>query len=221
MDLSSAKIAIIGLGYVGLPLAVEFGKQRPVLGFDIHIARVAELQSGRDSTLEVAPHDLTAASQLRFRSSSADLKASKVFIITVATPVDQANRPDLTPRIRASEIVAGALNVGDVVVYKSTVYPGAREEVCVPVLARVGGLKFNEDFFWGYSPERINPGDKIRTLKKITSGSTARVAEGIDPLDCQVVNAGALKASSLKVAEAAKVIENNQRDLNIALVNEL
>ena len=224
MDLSSARIAIIGLGYVGLPLAVEFGKQRPVLGFDINAARIAELQAGRDSTLEVEPPQLAEACHLQFASDPAALKACQVFIVTVPTPVDQANRPDLTPLIKASETVGRALKKGDVVVYESTVYPGATEEVCVPVLEKISGLQFNTDFFCGYSPERINPGDKVNTLttiKKITSGSTPEAAEAVDALYASIIKAGTHRASSLKVAEAAKVIENTQRDLNIALVNEL
>ena len=224
MDLSSAPLAIIGLGYVGLPLAVEFGKHRAVLGFDINPARIAELQAGRDSTLEVEPHELATASQLRFSSQSADLKDCQIFIVTVPTPVDQANRPDLTPLVKASETVGRVLKKSDVVIYESTVYPGATEEVCVPVLEQCSGLTFNTDFFCGYSPERINPGDKVNTLtkiKKITSGSTPAVADAVDALYRQIITAGTHQASSLKVAEAAKVIENTQRDLNIALVNEL
>ena len=224
MNLSNAQIAIIGLGYVGLPLAVEFGKHRPVLGFDINTARIAELQLGRDNTLEVKPPQLAEARHLQFASDAEALKACQVFIVTVPTPVDQANRPDLTPLIKASETVGKALKAGDVVIYESTVYPGATEEVCVPVLEKVSGLKFNQDFFCGYSPERINPGDKVNTLtkiKKITSGSTPEVADAVDALYRQIITAGTHQASSLKVAEAAKVIENTQRDLNIALVNEL
>lgn len=224
MDLSSVRLAVIGLGYVGLPLAVEFGKHRSVLGFDINTARIAELQAGRDSTLEVEPHELATASQLRFSSQSTDLKDCQVFIVTVPTPVDQANRPDLTPLVKASETVGRVLKRGDVVIYESTVYPGATEEVCVPVLEKCSGLKFNTDFFCGYSPERINPGDKVNTLtkiKKITSGSTAEAAEAVDSLYREIIIAGTHKAASLKVAEAAKVIENIQRDVNIALMNEL
>jgi len=224
MNLTEARIAIVGLGYVGLPLAVEFGKHRPVLGFDINTARIAELQSGHDSTLEVEPPQLAEASQLQFSSHAADLNACQVFIVTVPTPVDQANRPDLTPLIKASETVGKALKVGDVVIYESTVYPGATEEVCVPVLEKTSGLKFNQDFFCGYSPERINPGDKVNTLtkiKKITSGSTPEAADAVDALYRQIIAAGTHKASSLKVAEAAKIIENIQRDVNIALMNEL
>ena len=218
------KIAIIGLGYVGLPLAVEFGKHRPVLGFDISQQRIAELQSGQDHTLECTPTQLKEAVQLGYSSQLDELKACQIFIVTVPTPVDQANRPDMTPLVKASETVGNVLKVGDVVIYESTVYPGATEEVCVPVLEKVSGLKFNQDFFCGYSPERINPGDKVNTLttiKKITSGSTPAVADDVDALYKSIIKAGTWKASSIKVAEAAKVIENSQRDLNIAFVNEL
>ena len=224
MNLSNQQIALVGLGYVGLPLAVEFGKQRPVLGFDINAARIAELNAGQDSTLEVTPQDLKEATHLRFSRDPDDLKACQVFIVTVPTPVDKANRPDLTPLVKASETVGKALKQGDIVIYESTVYPGATEEVCVPVLEKFSGKKFNVDFFCGYSPERINPGDKVNTLtkiKKITSGSTPEVADAVDALYRSIITAGTHKASSLKVAEAAKVIENTQRDLNIALVNEL
>mgnify|MGYP001597529850 FL=1 len=224
MNLGNKQIAIIGLGYVGLPLAVEFGTQRPVLGFDINAARIAELQLGQDSTLEVSPESLKAARELHFSSNAEDLKRCEVFIVTVPTPVDRANRPDMTPLVRASETVGRAMPEGAVVIYESTVYPGATEEICVPVLEKFSGKKFNADFFCGYSPERINPGDKANTLtriKKITSGSTPEVAEAVDQLYRQIITAGTHKASSLKVAEAAKVIENTQRDLNIALVNEL
>jgi UDP-N-acetyl-D-galactosamine dehydrogenase len=224
MDLSKARIAVVGLGYVGLPLAVEFGKQRPVLGFDINTDRIAELKAGRDSTLEVEPEQLGSAGQLVFSSQAADLRTCQVFIVTVPTPVDQANRPDLTPLVKASQTVGAALKPGDVVIYESTVYPGATEEICVPELEKTSGLRFNTDFYCGYSPERINPGDKVNTLttiRKITSGSTPEAAEAVDALYRQIINAGTHRASSLKVAEAAKVIENTQRDLNIALVNEL
>lgn len=224
MSISNATIAIIGLGYVGLPLAVEFGKQRAVIGFDINPQRIAELQSGKDHTLECSPEQLRAAQHLRFSSHLEDLKACQVFIVTVPTPVDQANRPDMMPLIKASQTVGQVLKKGDVVIYESTVYPGATEEVCVPVLEKTSGLQFNVDFFCGYSPERINPGDKVNTLttiKKITSGSTPEVADEIDALYNSIIKAGTWKASSLKVAEAAKVIENSQRDLNIAFVNEL
>ena len=224
MLLNSAKIAIIGLGYVGLPLAVEFGKQRPVLGFDINSARIAELQSGQDHTLEVSPAELAEASQLSFSSNPEDLKACQVFIVTVPTPVDKANRPDLTPLVKASETVGRAMPTGAIVIYESTVYPGATEEVCVPVLEKFSGKKFNTDFYCGYSPERINPGDKehrLPSIKKVTSGSTPEVAEAVNQLYKQIITAGTHKASSIKVAEAAKVIENTQRDVNIALMNEL
>ncbi|MDP1998999.1 MAG: Vi polysaccharide biosynthesis UDP-N-acetylglucosamine C-6 dehydrogenase TviB [Rhodoferax sp.] len=224
MNLNHAKIAVIGLGYVGLPLAVEFGKSRAVLGFDVKAARIAELQSGQDHTLEVSPAELQAASQLQFTSGPHGLMSCQVFIVTVPTPVDHANRPDMTPLIKASETVGKALKPGDVVIYESTVYPGATEEVCVPVLEKFSGLAFNADFFCGYSPERVNPGDKqhrLPSIKKVTSGSTPEVAEAVDQLYRQIIVAGTHKASSIKVAEAAKVIENTQRDLNIALMNEL
>ena len=217
-------MAVIGLGYVGLPLAVEFGKQREVVGFDINADRILELQSGHDSTLEVTADQLKAARWLSFSSQLDSLRRCDVFVVTVPTPVDQANRPDMTPLIKASETVGTVLRPGAVVIYESTVYPGATEEVCVPVLERASGLKFNVDFFCGYSPERINPGDKVNTLttiKKITSGSTPEVATAIDAMYANIITAGTHKASSIKVAEAAKVIENTQRDLNIALVNEL
>ena len=224
MNFSNATIAIIGLGYVGLPLAVEFGKQRPVVGFDINPARVAELQAGRDHTLECSADELHAARHLRYSHQQPDLKTCQVFIVTVPTPVDQANRPDLTPLIKASQTVGAVLKPGDVVIYESTVFPGATEEVCVPELERASGLRFNRDFFCGYSPERINPGDKdhrLPSIKKVTSGSTPEVADAVDALYAQIITAGTHKASSIKVAEAAKVIENTQRDINIALMNEL
>lgn len=224
MNISKSTIAIIGLGYVGLPLAVEFGKHRKVIGFDINQQRIAELQSGQDHTLECSPEQLKEAQYLQYSHQLSDLGACKVFIVTVPTPVDQANRPDMTPLVKASETVGKVLKTGDVVIYESTVYPGATEEVCVPVLERLSCLKFNQDFFCGYSPERINPGDKVNTLttiKKITSGSTPEVADAVDALYQEIIKAGTWKASSLKVAEAAKVIENSQRDLNIAFVNEL
>ena len=217
-------IAIIGLGYVGLPLAVEFGKKRPVVGFDINAARIADLQAGRDRTLETTPGELNAAEQLRFTAHIEDLRECGVFIVTVPTPVDAANRPDLTPLVKASETVGKVMPQGAVVVFESTVYPGATEEVCVPVLEKFSGKKFNVDFFCGYSPERINPGDKehrLPSIKKVTSGSTPEVAELVDQLYRQIITAGTHKASSIKVAEAAKVIENTQRDVNIALMNEL
>jgi UDP-N-acetyl-D-galactosamine dehydrogenase len=224
MNISNKKIAIIGLGYVGLPLAVEFGKIRPVLGFDINNHRISELLSGKDSTLEVTSKDLQNATKLEFSCDKSSLEECEVYIITVPTPIDKANRPDLTPIVKASEMVGKTLKSGDIVIYESTVYPGCTEEVCVPILEKQSGLKFNKDFFCGYSPERINPGDKVNTLttiKKITSGSTLEVAETVDQLYADIIKAGTWKVSSLKVAEAAKVIENSQRDLNIAFVNEL
>ncbi|WP_415033127.1 nucleotide sugar dehydrogenase [Azonexus sp.] len=224
MNLQNSTIAIIGLGYVGLPLAVEFGKQRATLGFDINTSRIAELQSGNDHTLECSPDQLQAAQHLRYSCNREDLKACQVFIVTVPTPVDGANRPDLTPLIKASQTVGAALKKGDVVIYESTVYPGATEEICVPELEKASGLKFNRDFYCGYSPERINPGDKVNTLtkiRKITSGSTPEAARAVDALYGSIIAAGTFPATSLKVAEAAKVIENTQRDLNIALINEL
>lgn len=224
LNSSDKKIAIIGLGYVGLPLAVEFGKVRPVLGFDINSIRINELKSYIDNTLEVAAKDLACASLLEFSSDAGRLEDCDIFIVTVPTPIDMANRPDLTPIIKASETVGKAMKVGAIVIYESTVYPGCTEEVCVPILEKHSGLKFNEGFFCGYSPERINPGDKVNTLttiKKITSGSTPEVAEAVDALYLGIIKAGTWKASSIKVAEAAKVIENSQRDLNIAFVNEL
>jgi UDP-N-acetyl-D-glucosamine/UDP-N-acetyl-D-galactosamine dehydrogenase len=217
-------IAVIGLGYVGLPLAVEFAKGRKVIGFDINPARIAELQAGKDSTLEVSAEELQAATHAIYTADLNQLKQCQVFIVTVPTPVDTANRPDMTPLIKASETVGKVMPTGALVIYESTVYPGATEEVCVPVLEKHSGFKFNQDFYCGYSPERINPGDKVNTLtkiKKITSGSTPEVADAVDALYRSIITAGTHKASSLKVAEAAKVIENTQRDLNIALINEL
>jgi UDP-N-acetyl-D-galactosamine dehydrogenase len=217
-------IAVIGLGYVGLPLAVEFGKKREVIGFDINAHRVAELQAGKDSTLEVEREELSAAQQLRFTTDANELERATVFIVTVPTPIDSHNRPDLTPLIKASETVGRALKRGDIVIYESTVYPGCTEEDCVPILERVSGLAFNVDFFCGYSPERINPGDKehrLPTIRKVTSGSTSKVAQEINDLYGEIITAGTFMAESIKVAEAAKVIENTQRDLNIALMNEL
>jgi UDP-N-acetyl-D-galactosamine dehydrogenase len=224
MDISNQKIALIGLGYVGLPLAVEFGKVRPVLGFDINDTRIAELRAYKDSTLEITPEDLVAATQLEYSSDRSKLEECGVFIVTVPTPIDTANRPNLRPLIRASETVGKAMKAGAIVIYESTVYPGCTEEICVPLLEKHSGMKFNKGFFCGYSPERIVPGDKVNTLttiKKITSGSTPEVAEAVDDLYKSIVKAGTWKVSSLKVAEAAKVIENSQRDLNIAFVNEL
>ena len=234
---SQKNIAVIGLGYVGLPLAVEFGKVRSVIGFDINSRRVAELQSGQDHTLECSPEELAHAVHLRYSCDAQDLKAVQIFIVTVPTPVDQANRPDMTPLVKASETVGRVLKPGDIVIYESTVYPGATEEVCVPVLEKFSGLKFISEsslkgdsdeaiqgFYCGYSPERINPGDKehrLPTIKKVTSGSTPAVAEEVDQLYKQIITAGTHKASTIKVAEAAKVIENTQRDVNIALMNEL
>ena len=217
-------IAIIGLGYVGLPLAVEFGKNRPVIGFDINLARIDALRAGLDATLEVTPAELAAATQLSFSSDIAALAVATTYIVTVPTPIDAHKQPDLTPLIRASETLGGVLKRGDIVIYESTVYPGATEEKCVPVLERVSGLTYNKDFFAGYSPERINPGDKTHRLadiRKVTSGSTPEVAETVNQLYASIITAGTYKAESIRVAEAAKVIENTQRDLNIALVNEL
>lgn len=224
MSKNKKSIAIIGLGYVGLPLAVEFGKYRPVVGFDINPTRIVELQSGQDHTLECLPDQLKTASYLSYSYQLQDIASCEVFIVTVPTPVDSANRPDMMPLIKASQTVGQVLKKNDIVIYESTVYPGATEEVCVPVLEKTSGLKFNVDFFCGYSPERINPGDKINTLttiKKITSGSTPAAANEVDALYNSIIKAGTWKASSIKVAEAAKVIENSQRDLNIAFVNEL
>jgi UDP-N-acetyl-D-galactosamine dehydrogenase len=218
------KIAVIGLGYVGLPLAVEFGKVRKVMGFDVNAKRIEELRNGYDGTLEVTPEDLASAKLLELSTDAASLGSCDIFIVTVPTPIDGANRPDLTHIIKASETVGKAMREGAIVVYESTVYPGCTEEICVPVLEKSSGLKFNQEFFCGYSPERMNPGDKVNTLttiKKITSGSTPEVADAVDAMYRNVVKAGTWKASSLKVAEAAKVIENSQRDLNIAFVNEL
>ncbi len=221
---SSIKLAVIGLGYVGLPLAVEFGKKRPVVGFDINVKRVAELQSGRDHTLETEPEELKQARFLNYTTNPDDLRACNVFIVTVPTPIDEHKRPDLTPLIKASETIGKVLKRGDIVIYESTVYPGATEEECVPVLDKYSGLRFNQDFYVGYSPERVNPGDKkhrVTTVKKVTSGSTPKVAEVVDALYNEIIVAGTHKAPSIKIAEAAKVIENTQRDLNIALINEL
>ena len=218
------KIAVIGLGYVGLPLAVEFGKTRQVIGFDINNARVEQLKSGEDVTSECSVDQLKAAKNLKYSSSLDDIRDAQIYIVTVPTPIDGVNRPDLRPLEKASRTVGGVLKVGDIVIYESTVFPGATEEVCVPILENESGLQFNEDFTCGYSPERINPGDKVNTLtkiKKITSGSNSEAADEIDGLYSSIITAGTWKASSLKVAEAAKVIENSQRDLNIAFVNEL
>jgi len=222
--LASTRVAVIGLGYVGLPLAVEFGKQYPTLGFDVHAVRIQELKDGFDRTLEVDRDELADSPQLSYSCDKEDLAASNVFIVTVPTPIDDANQPDLTPLRKASETIAKALKKGDTVIYESTVYPGATEEVCVPVLEQGSGLKYNEDFFCGYSPERINPGDKehrVTNILKVTSGSTDEVATYVDELYRSIIPAGTHKAASIRVAEAAKVIENTQRDVNIALVNEL
>lgn len=247
MNLQTRTIAVIGLGYVGLPLAVEFGKKRPVIGFDIKADRISELKAGHDHTLEVSEDELREAKHLAFTADAGSLRSARhdgnesslrgaegalaisakepmIFIVTVPTPVDKANRPDLTPLIKASETVGRALKPGDVVIYESTVYPGATEEVCVPILERESGLLFNKDFYAAYSPERINPGDKTHRLpdiKKVTSGSTPEVAQAVNNLYQEIITAGTHMASSIKVAEAAKVIENAQRDLNIAFVNEL
>jgi len=222
--LKDKTIAIIGLGYVGLPLAVEFGKTRPVIGFDINKKRIAELTGGEDNTLEVSPEELMLAKHLEYSAESSVLNNAQIYIVTVPTPIDSVNRPDLTPLIKASEMVGKSLKKGNIVIYESTVYPGCTEEVCVPVLEKNSGLKFNQDFYCGYSPERINPGDKVNTLikvKKVTSGSTPEVADAVDSLYASIITAGTHKAANIKVAEASKVIENVQRDLNIALVNEL
>ena len=218
------KIAIIGLGYVGLPLAVEFGKKYPTTGFDINGPRIAALILGHDSTLEVDEAELKQATQLSYTTDIEQLKSCNIYIVTVPTPIDSHKRPDLTPLEKASETVGKVLSKGDIVIYESTVYPGATEEVCVPILERHSGLTFNKDFYCGYSPERINPGDKehrLTTIKKVTSGSTPEIADTIDNLYKSIITAGTHKASTIKVAEAAKVIENTQRDINIALINEL
>lgn len=217
-------IAVIGLGYVGLPLAVEFGKKYETIGFDINDHRIDELRKGIDRTLEVDPENLASAAKLRFSSSLEELKAADFFIVTVPTPIDKNKRPDLTPLIKASETVGKVLKKGDIVVYESTVYPGCTEDDCVPVLEKHSGLKFNTDFFCGYSPERINPGDKVHTvtkIRKITAGSTPETADTVNSIYDSIITAGTYKAPSIKVAEAAKVIENCQRDINIAFVNEL
>lgn len=223
LNINDLKIAVIGLGYVGLPLAVEFGKHRSVVGFDINETRVNELKTGVDNTKEVESDDLLAANNLKFSTNINDLADCNFYIITVPTPIDENNAPDLKPLQSASTTVAQVIKPGDIVVYESTVYPGATEEVCIPIIEKESGLIFNQDFYAGYSPERINPGDKINTLTKITkitSGSTAEAADLIDSLYASIIKAGTYRASSIKVAEAAKVIENTQRDLNIAIVNE-
>lgn len=224
MQLHDIKLAIIGLGYVGLPLAAEFGRKRPVVGFDISQPRIEELKAGRDSTLETTAEELAAAKQLSYTTRIDELRHCNVYIVTVPTPIDEYKRPDLTPLIKASETVGKVLKKGDIVIYESTVYPGCTEEDCVPVLEMHSGLQYNRDFFCGYSPERVNPGDKehrVTTIKKVTSGSTPEIADLVDTLYNEIITVGTHKAESIKVAEAAKVIENTQRDLNIALVNEL
>jgi len=224
MNIKDIKLAIVGMGYVGLPLAVEFGRNRPVLGFDINKRRIDELELGNDLTLEVSQNDLIAAKHLSYSTDPDDLLGCNCYIITVPTPIDGCKRPDLTPLIKASETVGKALNQGDIVIYESTVYPGCTEEDCVPILEKYSGLKFNEGFYCGYSPERINPGDKehrVTSIKKVTSGSNPEIADLVDELYNEIVVAGTHKAESIKIAEAAKVIENTQRDLNIALINEL
>ena len=224
MTLNDIRLAIIGIGYVGLPLAVEFGRKRSVVGFDISQRRVDELKSGNDLTLETTSEELKAATHLSYTTNIDDLCACNCYIVTVPTPIDEHKRPDLTPLMKASETIGKVLKKGDIVIYESTVYPGATEEDCVPVLEKFSGLKFNQDFYCGYSPERINPGDKehrITNIKKVTSGSTPEIADLVDALYNQIITAGTHKAGSIKIAEAAKVIENTQRDLNIALINEL
>lgn len=224
LNLQEVKLAVIGLGYVGLPLAVEFGKHYNTLGFDINQSRIIELKRGEDHTLEVSSYELKNATKLIYSNNLDELRNANVFIVTVPTPIDENRQPDLKPLIKASETLGKIIKRGDIVIYESTVYPGATEEDCIPVIERVSGLKYNIDFFAGYSPERINPGDKehrVTTIKKVTSGSTPEVADFIDSLYRSIITAGTYKASSIRVAEAAKVIENTQRDLNIALINEL
>ena len=222
--MKNKKIALIGLGYVGLPLAVEFGKKREVIGFDINQSRIENLKNGIDTTLETTKQELKDAIYLNYTTNLNDIKNCTIFIVTVPTPIDKHKRPDLTPLEKSSESVGKILKKSDIVIYESTVYPGATEEVCVPLLERESGLTFNKDFYCGYSPERINPGDKehrITTIKKVTAGSTPEIAIEVDELYQEIIIAGTHKASSIKVAEAAKVIENTQRDVNIALINEL
>jgi UDP-N-acetyl-D-glucosamine/UDP-N-acetyl-D-galactosamine dehydrogenase len=224
LNLRNCRIGVVGLGYVGLPLAVEFGKHFETIGFDVNPRRVAQLRKGRDSTLEVSRAELRSAHRLSFTTDLERLRRCRVFIVTVPTPIDGYKRPDLSPLVRASESVGAVLSKGALVIYESTVYPGCTEEVCVPILERVSGLRFNRDFFTGYSPERINPGDKehrLTTIRKVTSGSTPEIADLVDQLYATIVAAGTHKTSSIRVAEAAKVIENTQRDVNIALINEL
>jgi UDP-N-acetyl-D-galactosamine dehydrogenase len=224
MNVTNFKLGVIGLGYVGLPLAVEFGKKYPTLGFDINSSRIAQLIEGHDSTLEVSDEELKESPLLSYSSNKNDLEDCNVYIVTVPTPIDEHNQPDLTPLIKASEMLGGVIAKGDIIIYESTVYPGATEEECIPVVEAVSGLKYNIDFYAGYSPERINPGDKehrVTNILKVTSGSTPEIAEQVDQLYKSIIIAGTHKASSIKVAEAAKVIENTQRDVNIALINEL
>jgi UDP-N-acetyl-D-galactosamine dehydrogenase len=223
-SLRNCRIGVVGLGYVGLPLAVEFGKHFDTTGFDVKVDRIRELRAGRDSTLETTAQELRAATGLKFSTDLKQLRRCRIFIVTVPTPIDEYKRPDLTPLVGASNTVGQVLKKGDVVVYESTVYPGCTEEICVPILERVSGLKFNRDFFIGYSPERINPGDKehrLPSIRKVTSGSTPEAADFVNKLYGSIIRAGTYKASSVRVAEAAKVIENTQRDVNIALINEL
>jgi len=224
MQFQEIRLVVVGLGYVGLPLAVEFGRKRPVVGFDINQRRIDELKNGNDFTLETTREELAAAKYLTYTTNIDDLRDCNCYIVTVPTPIDEYKRPDLTPLIKASETVGKVLKKGDIVIYESTVYPGCTEEDCVPVLERVSGLRFNQDFYCGYSPERINPGDKehrVTTIRKVTSGSTPEVTDLVDELYNEIITVGTHKAESIKVAEAAKVIENTQRDLNIALINEL
>ena len=224
LSLDEIKIAVVGLGYVGLPLAVEFGIKMPVLGFDINKPRIDELNLGIDNTLEVSSDELKQAAELSYSANVADLKSCNVYIVTVPTPIDKFKKPDLTPLEKASHMLGGVISEGDIVIYESTVYPGATEEVCIPIIEKESGLTYNQDFYAGYSPERINPGDKehrVSTILKVTSGSTPEVADLVDALYQQIITAGTHKASSIRVAEAAKVIENTQRDVNIALINEL
>ena len=224
MSITDKKLAIIGLGYVGLPLAVEFGKKYQTIGFDINQARITELNSGTDSTLEVSEAELAEITNLTFSCNIDDLKNANIYIVTVPTPIDEHKQPDLTPLIKASEMLGKVVCKGDIIIYESTVYPGATEEECIPMVEKSSGMTFNQDFFAGYSPERINPGDKehrVTNILKVTSGSTPEIAETIDQLYKSIIIAGTYKASSIKVAEAAKVIENTQRDVNIALINEL
>ena len=224
MQLSDMQIAVVGLGYVGLPLAVEFGRKRSVVGFDINESRIKELENYQDNTLETTQKELKDAIHLSYSSNLEDIKDCKIYIITVPTPIDNQKKPDLSPLKKATQLIGSILKKGDIVIYESTVYPGATEEICVPILEEQSSLSFNKDFYCGYSPERINPGDKehrITTIKKITSGSTPEIAVLIDKLYKEIISAGTHKASSIKVAEAAKVIENTQRDVNIALINEL